>query len=82
MSSERSRRENRRLDYKLLSETGRRVVNENKRLERITESFKSLPVMATNKLVDDDKVCLKIDRFIAEYELELLFDIEDRSVYR
>ena len=58
MSSESSRRENRRLDYKLLSKTGRRVVNENKRLERITESFKSLSVMATNKLVDDENKCV------------------------
>ena len=33
--------------------------------------------MATNKLVDDEKnVCLKIDRFIDEYEFEVLFDIE------
>ena len=81
MSNERSR-ENGRLDYKLLSKTGRRVqlmnVNENKRLERITESFKSLSVLTTNKLVDDEKkVCLKIDRFIDEYEFKLLFDIED-----
>ena len=78
MSSEKTRRVKQRLDYKLYSETGRKVIKETKELKRIEEGFKNLSVMATHKIVDEEKkVCLKIDRFIDEYELEVLFDIDD-----
>ena len=34
--------------------------------------------MASRKLLDEErKVCLEFDRFIDEYEFELLFDVED-----
>ena len=78
MPSEKSRRVKQRLDYKLYSETGKRVIKETKELKRIEKSFKNPSVMATHKIVDEEKnVCLKIDRFIDECESEVLFDIDD-----
>ena len=73
MSSEKSRRVKQRLDYKLYSETGKTVIKETKELKRIEKGFKNLSVMATHKIVDEEKkVCLKIDRFRDEYELEMI----------
>ena len=78
MSSEKSRRATHRIDYKLYSETGRKVIKESKQLERITAGFKNLSAMASRKLIDDErKVCLKFERFMEEFEFELLFDVED-----
>ena len=77
MSSEKNGRIKQRLDYKLYSETGRKIIKETKELKRIEEGFKNLSVMATHNIVDEDKkVCLKSDMFIHEYELEVLFDID------
>ena len=49
------------------------MIKESKELERIIEGFKNLSVMAC----EERKVCLKFDRFIKEYEFELLFDVAD-----
>ena len=75
-----------RIDYKIYSETGKKVAKE-KDLEKVTENFEKLSKsenyqklskMVASKLVDEEiKVCLKFDRFLKEYEFDLLFDVED-----
>ena len=46
-------RATRTIDYKLYSETGRKVIKESKELERIIEGFKNLSVMASHKLIGE-----------------------------
>ena len=73
------RKKNVRLEYKEYHTRGRKVQKEAEKLEKITQSFKDLSVMAVGQLVDDEKkVVKKITRFLDENEdLGLLFDIED-----
>ena len=78
MSKERPGRSFDRLDYKVYHKTGKRVVRQSKELDRISENYKKFSIMAAEKIIDEEKkVCLKINRFIDEYDFELLFDIED-----
>ena len=50
-------------------------------LEKISEKFKQLSIMANEKIIDEEtKVCLKIDRFIDENDFEFLFDIEEIEI--
>ena len=49
MSSGRGRRVTGRLDYKVYSETGKKVRKEQKELDRITQGFENLSVMASRK---------------------------------
>ena len=67
-----------RLDYKEYHKTGKKVIKESKELNRISEKFKKIAIMAAEKIIDEEKkLRLKIDRFLDEYDFELLFDIED-----
>ena len=78
MSSDRPKRATKRIDYRIYNETGRKVVTKRNQVEQVVEKFKNLLIMASEKLVEEEeKVSLKICRFLDEYELDSLFDIED-----
>ena len=77
MSSGRGRRVTGRLDYKVYSETGKKVRKEQKELDRITQGFENLSVMASRKLIEKDtKVCSALDRFVESNTFEVLCDTE------
>ena len=69
-----------RVDYRILGNSGRRVIKETSALIRTRSSqnpTNSLN-MELQKLVDDEKrICLKIDRYFEEFTYDLMFDIED-----
>ena len=76
MSSDRPKRAF-RLDYRIYSETGKKVAKEKREFERLTENFRNL-AMAGEKIGDEEKqLSFKITRFFDEYELDTLFDIGD-----
>ena len=56
------------LDYKLYNKTGRKVI----------EGKNSLIIME-NKIGNELKLVCKISRFMEEFAIELLYDIEDRG---
>ena len=63
----RSLRETSRFDYKIYNKTGKKVAKYNR---------KEISNMA-NHIVDELKLVKKIDRFMIENELSLLFDVDD-----
>ena len=78
MSKSRNLRDLERFDYKIYSNTGKKIAKEYRALENIENKFQVLSTMSTANLCDEEeKVCLKIKRFIEEYNLDLLFDIQD-----
>ena len=78
MSSDRPKRATKRIDYRIYNETGRKVVTERNQVEKVVEKFKNLSIMASERLVEEEeKVSLKICRFLDENELDALFDIEE-----
>ena len=52
----------------MYSETGRKVAKEKRELKKITENLKNLAVMAPEQIIEEEKKCLKIDRFVDEYD--------------
>ena len=78
MSSERSKRTLKSFDYRVYSETGKKVAKEKRELKKITKDFENLANMANEQLIDEEKkTCLKINRCFDEYDLDILFDIEE-----
>ena len=65
--SERPKRAIHRFDYKVYSKTGKKVLK---------GAWEKLSGIA-NVIDDEMKIICKINRFMKEYGLELLFDIED-----
>ena len=71
MPGRESLRPRQRLDYKVLHNFGTKIT------KRVLPNTPSL-TMDLQKLVDDEKRAgLRIDRYVEEYELELLFDIDE-----
>ena len=77
--SDRRRRVQSRLDYNIYNITGKKVAKENRTLERLSEGFEKLAVMATEKLeVEEKKINRKIIRFLKENdEFTSFFDVDD-----
>ena len=77
--SDRPRRVQSRLDYNIYNITGKKVAKENRTLERLSEGFEKLAVMATEKLeVEEKKINRKIIRFLKENdEFTSFFDVDD-----
>ena len=68
-------------DYRILGNSGRRVIKETNILNKIESSCPNSTMslnMALQKLIDDEnRICLKIDRYFEEFTFDLMFDIED-----
>ena len=76
--SRKSLRNIERIDYKIYSETGKKVAKERRELIRIERGFENLSKMSVDKLIDEEtKVRYKFQRFLLEYQFDILFDIED-----
>ena len=76
MSKERPQRKVNRIDYKISNRTGKKVLKENKKLEEVSEKLDK--IMSREQLVSDEaKLCLKIERFVKDNEIELFFDVTE-----
>ena len=73
MSKKRLPRKTDRFDYRVYDKTGKKVSKEQKRLEEISDRIDQ--VMSREQLISDEaKLCLKIDRFVKDNEIDLFFD--------
>ena len=69
-----------RVDYRILGNSGRRVIKETSALSKTRSSQNPIDSinMELQRLKDDEKrICLKIDRYFEEFTYDLMYDIED-----
>ena len=69
MSSDRCSHALEKFDYRGYNDSGKKIAKEAKKFEKFA-------AMANNEIIDEEKkICLKVKRFLDEYDCNLLFDM-------